>query len=110
MRIFDFVPFYTYESIKGYRVLTTEMESGKEYRYYKGRKPREWNLTFVGNVTEMKPIEDFFDSVKGPFTSFRWTPPNECKSVVVRFKDETLESESEGILYKTLKFTLKEVL
>ena len=47
------------------------MESGKEYRYYKGRKPREWTLGFAGNAQTIKEIEDFFNSMKGPFFFFQ---------------------------------------
>ena len=110
MRTFTWVPQYTFETSQGHRVLISEMESGKEYRYYKGRKPREWTLGFAGNAQTIKEIEDFFNSMKGPFSSFRWTPPNEYRSVVVRFKEQTLDGTGMGLNYKSLNLTLREVL
>lgn len=110
MRTFTWTPLYTFETVRGHRVLTSEMESGKEYRYYKGKRPREWKLGFAGNAETIKEIEDFFDSMKGSFTSFRWTPPNEIRSVVVRFKEETLNGSGAGLNYKSIELTLREVL
>ena len=48
--------------------------------------------------------------MKGPFSSFRWTPPNEYRSVVVRFKEQTLDGTGMGLNYKSLNLTLREVL
>lgn len=110
MMVFEWSPLYTVETVRGHRVLITEMESGKEYRYYKGRRPREWKLGFTGEAETIREIEEFFDSVGGNFGSFLWLPPNESQYIIVRFKDEILNGTLTGVKIKSIELTLREVL
>lgn len=110
MFTFNFSPSSSYQSSRGYRVLSTEMESGVEYRYYKNRRPREWVLSFTDTVAEIDKLEAFFNARYGPYTSFNWVPPNETTAIVVRFKDESMEISGLGTKIKQATVTFREVI
>lgn len=110
MEEFTFVPLYAFQAVGGYRVLTTDMESGVEYRYYKNRRPREWTLGFRDIADNIKQIQDFFNRHKGAYASFLWLPPNETQYIKCRFKQEALEINWHGIRIGECQVVLREIL
>ena len=110
MAIFNFKPLYVWQVSSGARVLVSQFESGKEQRRYKGRRPREWTLSFKDFPDVIRAIVAFYESRKGPFEAFSWTPPDEDLPVVVRFKSDTLDVTNYGLQYAGCELTLREVL
>lgn len=110
MATFNFTPQYAWDKTLEYRVLTTEFESGKEQRRYKGRQPREWGLAFHGKRTWIAQIEAFFAAQKGPFLAFSWVPPGESQLISVRFKEDTLKVQHAGMGLAQVQVSFREVL
>jgi phage-related protein len=109
MAVFTWTPLYSWQSGTGRRVLITEFESGAEQRRDKGKKPREWELSFCGVWSVIEEIVVFFDARRGPLEAFQWSVPGTSETVNVRFKDEDLTAKREGLNRGSLTLTLREV-
>ena len=110
MEEFDFVPLYSWQMTTGYRVLVTEMESGPERRYYKRRRPREWQLTFRNKPDVVQEIEWFFHEHKGPFGTFLWQPPGESQYLTCRFGQDSMEISWHGEMLGECQLAIREIL
>jgi|GEM_PF-3022923 len=120
METFEWTPYCPPEVREGFRVVSSQYESGRSRRYYKGRSPRRWTLQFRARVQTMREIQDFYRDRKGPFEAFRWREPYGNELVTVHFADEALDIASQWkrsmetglleIVYGTFTLTIEEVL
>lgn len=107
---FVWEPQYVWESTLGHKVLVSEFESGREQRRYKGRRPKQWKLTFRDRPEIIGAIQDFFDARKGSLEPFDWIPPGSNTPVSVRFEADTLSISSQGRVCAECELVLMEVL
>jgi phage-related protein len=110
MPTFTWVPFYPPKVKDSYNVLTTEFESGKVQKRYKGRFPTQWTLQFKTSWAEMAAIRAFFQARRGGFEAFSWIDPWSGTSKTVRFASNELEIETEFKLNGIFTITFEEVL
>lgn len=109
MATFTYTPYIVYEHITEHNVLVSTFESGKEQRRYKGAKPRKWNLTFRDTVNTINNIVNFYNTRKGNYETFTWTPPGQDTQITARFDANSLQISYTGSLYAELQVTITEV-
>ncbi len=120
MEVFRWTPYSPPRLSESFRVTTSQFESGKTQRYYKGKAPRKWFLQFRLRILEMLEIRDFYRERKGAFEAFLWTEPHSGDLVTVRFSGDSLDIESQWkrnletgaleVCFGTFAVTFEEVL
>jgi len=81
---------------RGYKVIRSNLENGRERRYYKHETPRKWILNFETRHSTMQEIVAFHRARRGSFEPFIWETPWEPKElVVVRFDEDQLDVETQ---------------
>lgn len=110
MASFTWVPFYEPNIEHRFNVLTTEFESGKVQKKYRGALPTVWTLKFKTTWAEMTAIRDFFIDRKGSFESFTWVDPWSGTTKTVRFAEDNLDIETEFKLNGIFTVRFEEVL
>ena len=109
MATFNYTPYITYEYTAQHNVLVSTFETGKEQRRYKGAKPRKWALTFRDTVGTINNIINFYNTQKGNYEAFYWTPPNSATQISARFEANSLTVNFTGSLYAECQVTILEV-
>lgn len=108
---FNYTPQFVWHTETAFNVLETTFESGKTQRRFKGTKPREWILAFRDKWASISGIETFYQSRKGSYEAFNWTPPGEVTEILVVFKENSLKVARHGIsTMGEIQLTIKEVL
>lgn len=80
----------------GFRTVQSQLESGRKRFYCKGRKPRQWTLSFRTRHGPMLEIARFFQERSGPYEPFLWSNPwDDQEDVVVRFGEDSLDIEGQ---------------
>ena len=110
MTRFPWKPYQVEPLTTGYRVQVTEFESGREQRAYRGRQPRQWDLTFRTTYEGMQTIRAFYEARRGPFESFLWFDGWSGQDVTVRFQDDAVTWETQWRANGMFTLTLREVL
>lgn len=93
-------------------VQITEFENGVEQRrdFWGGKKKKRFTVNFkVNSLSEIKEIEDFFESQQGPLATFSFTNPLDSIEYTVRFEENSFEVERQHFGVYNAKVRLLEV-
>lgn len=109
---FRWEPYQIAPLSQGFRYADTPFENGSYQRCYKGRKPREWSLTFKVRYSVLQEIKTFWETHNDTSTwTFLWDDPWADEAVVVCFADpSTQQWETQWQINGMFDIRLKEVI
>lgn len=114
LAFFHWKPKYVYSLVDRHKVLVSDMDNGSQRRYWKGKRPRRWQLTFTKNYEEINEIYAFWKNRRGSFESFYIILPNGIaqadERVKVHFVGEDIETQFHGTVAGTISLTIEEDL
>jgi len=112
--LFTWKPKYVYNLTNRHKVLISDMDNGTQKRYWKGRRPRQWRLTFTKGYDEINEIYAFWNNRRGSFGEFYIILPNGItqadERVKVHFVEEQISIQFHGTKVGTVSLTVEEVL
>lgn len=108
--LFNYPAYRTWKSNDSHNVLVSTFENGTEQRRYKRTNPRQWELQFVGKYDVLMFIKKFYNERQGRNDPFNWVPPGEAKAIQVRFDNDTLEIDYDGLISASTTVRFVEVL
>lgn len=95
MELFNFSPTSEPKITEGYRVVSSDFESGTKRRYYKGRKGKLYSLVFQTNYENACDLMQFWRDRKGPYEAFLYEDPHSGELVVVHFSETNVDFEAQ---------------
>ena len=110
METFTWVPFNTPSVSDAFYVLSTEFESGKKQKRFKGSLPTTWTLTMKVTFAEMMAIRAFYHARRGSYESFYWNDPYLGTTKIVRFAEDQADWNSQFKINGSFEIKLEEVL